>query len=315
MRAGKAQAIGAQKVSFRTDMRRHYWFYLMAVPGLLSLLFFSYGPMMGLAVAFLDYNPIKGIAKSAFVGLKHFQTALGTRFMWEAIGNTVWIKVMQTLVTFPFSVLLAVLLSQVVKRYRKAVQTATILPYFISWIVIAAMFRTLFSVNGGVVNEALVHWFGAPKAKDFMSDPVFFRWLLVFQDTWKMSGYFAIIYLAAITAIDETLYEVARIDGAGRWKQVWHVTLPGIKPTLMTMAIMLTGYLIVGPFDQVFTQYSAAVYSTADIVETYTFRVGYQNQKYGFSTAVSLMQSIIATLLVLSTNLIIRRLNAEDRIM
>lgn len=309
------RADAPNKVSFRLDMRRNHAFYLMALPGILSLLLFSYGPMAGLAVAFLDYNPIKGLMNSNFVGWKHFQTALRDRFFWETVRNTIFIKVGQTLITFPFSVFLALMLGEVGKRYRKVVQTATILPYFVSWIVIAAMFRTLFNVNGGLVNEVLVHIFGWERGKDFMSDPVFFRTLMIFQDTWKMSGYFAIIYLSAITAVDETLYKVARIDGAGRWRQMRNVTLPGIKSTLITMAIMLSGYLVMGPFDQVYTQYSPAVYSLGDIVETYTFRVGYQNQKYGLSTAIGMMQSIIATFLVVGTNFIIRRVNAEDKMM
>ena len=259
---------GVRKRSMLEDLRRNGAFYLMVLPGLLSLLFFSYGPMVGLSVAWLDYNPIKGFAKSNFVGWKYFEEALSTRFMWDAIKNTLYIKVFQTLITFPFSVIVAILLSEVGRRYRKLVQTATILPYFISWIVVASMFKTIFSVNGGVVNAVLTTFFGWEKPVDFMSQPQFFRWLIILQDAWKMGGYFAIIYLSAITSIDTTLYEVARIDGAGRWRQIASVTLPGIKPTLLTMGIMLSGYLIVGPFDQVYTQYSPSEYSMCDIVET-----------------------------------------------
>lgn len=302
----------AKRATVLGDLRKNGVFYLMAVPGLLTLLFFSYGPMVGLSVAWLNFNPIKGFAKSTFVGWKYFKEAFSSRFIWEAIANTFIIKLGQTLLTFPASVLLALLLNEVGKRFRKAVQTATILPYFISWIVIASMFRTIFSVNGGLVNAILTSWFNWKQAKDFLSDPVFFWGLIIVQDTWKMGGYFAIIYLSAIAAIDGTLYEVARIDGAGRWRQMLSVTLPGIMPTLLTMAVMLTGYLIIGPFDQVYTQYSPSVYSTADIVETYTFRMGYQNQKYGFSTAVTLVQSVAATLLVVMTNFIIRRINRSD---
>lgn len=308
MKSGVAKR---ERLSFGEDLRRHHVFYIMALPAIAAVLLFSYGPMFGLAVAFLDYNPIKGIAKSTFVGWKHFETALRDRFFWETVRNTLIIKTGQTIVTFPFSVFLALMLGEVGKRYRKFVQTSTILPYFISWVVIAAMFRTIFSTNGGLVNALLIEYAGWQKGMDFMSNPTFFRYLLIFQDTWKMGGYFAIIYLAAITAIDDTLYEVARIDGAGRWKQMAHVTLPGISPTLFTMAIMLSGYLVLGPFDQVFTQYSPSVYSTGDIVETYAFRVGYQNQKYGLSTAIGLMQSIIATSLVIFTNFIIRRVNTD----
>ena len=138
-----------KKNSILWDIKRNHVFYLMILPGFLSVLFFSYGPMAGLSVAWLDYNPIKGFAGSVFVGWKHFKAALSTRFMWDAIGNTIFIKIFQTLITFPFSILLAVLLGEVGKRFQKTVQTATIMPYFISWIVIASMFRNIFSANGG----------------------------------------------------------------------------------------------------------------------------------------------------------------------
>lgn len=296
----------------RMELRVNGALYLMVLPGLLSLLFFNYGPMLGLSVAWLDYNPLKGFAKSTFVGWKYFLEAIHSRFIWDALKNTILIKLGQTLVTFPGSVLIALLMHEVGRRYRKFVQTATILPYFISWIVIVSMIKALFSVNGGLVNSVMVHYMGWKKPKDFMSDPTFFRTLVIFEDIWKMGGYWAMIYLSAITAIDETLYEVARLDGAGRWRQMTAVTLPGIRPTLLTMAIMLSGYLISGPFEQVYTQLSPAVYSTGDIIETYTYRIGFQNSRYGFSTAVSLMQSIASTSLVLLTNLLIRQFNRRE---
>lgn len=285
--------------------------YLMMLPAILGVIFFSYGPMFGIALAWFDYNPLLGFAKAKFMGWKYFKEALGSRFIWDALRNTVIIRVGQTIVCFPGSILLALLLHEVGKKYRKFVQTTTILPYFISWIVIASTIKTMFSVNG-LLNSVLTTWFGWEKAKDFMSDPQFFRYLMIFEDFWKMGGYWAIIYLSAITAIDETLYEVARLDGAGRWRQMAHVTLPGIKPTILTIAILLTGYIVSGPFDQVFTQYSNAVLSTGDIIETYTYRVGFQNGKYGFSTAVSLLQAIVSTSLVLFTNMLISRFNKRE---
>lgn len=313
MQVKKTGVPKVKKRSVREELRRNGAFYLMAALGLASVLVFSYGPLVGLSVAWLDYNPLKGFMKSRFVGWKNFQDALSSRFVWEAVGNTVIIKLGQTIITFPFGIMLAVLMHELGRKFRKAVQTATILPYFISWIVVASMFRNVFSTNGGLINGILTTYLGWAQPKDFMSDPEFFRWMIIFQDAWKMGGYWAIIYLTAIAGIDEGLYEVARIDGAGRWRQIFSITIPCIKTTILTMAIMLMGYLIIGPFDQVMTQYSPSVYATADIIETYTYRMGISNSKYGFATAAGLMQSVVALLLVLLTNLIIRRVSREDK--
>lgn len=302
----------AKKIpGFFEEIRRNWVLYLMILPGLAALLVFSYGPMFGISVAFLNYNPVKGISESTFVGFANFQEAFKSKFFWDAFRNTLIIKLGQSFVTFPSAIILALLLNEASSLVKRIVQTASILPYFISWIVIAAMFQNLLTPSGGVINEILVTYFGMAKPISFLSTPVLFRWLVILQDTWKMGGFFALIYLAAITRIDPTLYEVAIVDGANRWQQTWFVTLPGIRSTIVTMMILLMGYLVIGPFEQIYAQYGPSVYSTGDIIETYSFRLGISQFKYGFATAVGLFQSIMAAGLVILTNFIVRKIDEE----
>jgi len=284
----------------------------MALPAILAILVFGYGPLFGLSFAFLDYSPVRGISGSEWVGLKHFNTAFRNPFFLTALRNTVIIKGLQTIVGFPSAIILALLLNEVRLRwFKRVVQTATMLPYFISWIVVAAMFRNLLAPTDGVVNEVLQNVFGFEEPVIFLSDPIKFRWLMVFQDTWKFCGFFAMIYLAAIARIAPTLYEAAMVDGANRWQQTWHITLPGIRTTMVTLFVMLVGYLIIGSFEQVFAQYNVSVYSTSDILETLTYRLGLQQSRYGFAIAVGLFQSAIAAALVIFTNFLVKRLDQE----
>ncbi len=299
-------------MAWRDDLRKHWSIYAMVLPALLLVLIFSYGPLFGLSIAFLDYSPARGLWGSRFVGFKHFEAAFTNPFFMSALGNTLVIKFLQTVVGFPAAVILALLLNEVRLRWFKSiVQTATMLPYFISWIVAAAMFRNLLSPSYGVVNEVLQSIFGFSEPFVVLSDPERFRWFIVFQDTWKFVGFFSIIYLAAMAAIDPTLYEVAMVDGANRWQQTWHITLPGIRTTMVTLFIILIGYLMIGSFEQIFAQYNVSVYSTGDILETFTYRLGLQQSKYSFATAVGLFQALIAAGLVIFTNYLVKRVDQE----
>ena len=238
-RPGKA---GAQprRVPWYRELRQHWQLYLMALPAVLAVLVFSYGPMFGASVAFLDYSPVRGVTRSEWVGLANFQDAFNNPFFLPALRNTLIINVLKLAVGFPSAIILALLLNEVrLKWFKRTVQTATMLPYFISWIVAASMFRNLLAPQG-VVNEVLVNAFGLQPIT-FLSDPLIFRWVIVFQDTWKYCGYFAVIYLAAMAAIDPVLYEAAEVDGANRLQQIRHITLPGISATMITLFVILTG--------------------------------------------------------------------------
>jgi len=292
------------------DLRRHWPLYLMALPGVLAILIFSYGPLFGTSIAFIDYSPVRGVLHSPWVGLEWFRKAFQNPLFWPAVRNTLIIKGLQTIIGFPAAIILALLLNEVRLRwYKSMVQTATILPYFISWVIIGSMFRNLLG-SGGVINEIVTNILGGSEVR-FLSNPFIFRWVVVLQDTWKFCGYFAVLYLAAISAIDPALYEAAMVDGANRWRQTWHITLPGIRPTMITLLIILSGYLIVGSLEQMIVMYSVSVYSTADIIPTLTLRLGLGRSEYSLATAVGLFQGVIAFGLVLLTNQLVKRFGEE----
>lgn len=307
----RKQPIRKIRRSRHRGMIRHWPLYVMLLPSLFSLLVFGYGPYFGLTVAFQDFSIIRGYFGSQWAGFKHFIAAFETPFFFDALWNTLIIKGFQTLVGFPSAIILALMLNEVRLRwFKRTVQTVTMLPYFISWIVIAAMFRNLMTTDG-LVNQILQLGFGFKEPIKFLSDPLIFRWFIILQDTWKFAGFFAVIYIAAISAISPILYEAATVDGATRWQQAWHITLPGIRRTMLTLFILLVGYLMIGSFEQIFCQYSVVVYPTADILETYTYRLGLQQGKYSFATAVGLFQASVAVLLVVSANFVVRRWGEE----
>jgi len=281
----------------------------MLAPGLLAVLIFSYGPMLGICIAFLDYTPARGILGSTFVGLKWFKAAFDNPLFLNAVKNTFIIKGLQTLVGYPFAIILAICLNEIRSKLCKSVvQTVTFLPYFISWAIISTMFKNILGTEG-VINELIVSMGGNRVA--FLSTPNIFRWIIVFQDTWKWCGYFAIMYLASMTNINPNLYEAAEIDGASRLQKIWHITIPGIKTTMITLAVILIGYLVGGSFEQVFSMYNTSVYSTGDIIETFVYRLGLGSNQYSLATAVGLVQGGVAFLLVTVMNSIMKKATGE----
>ncbi len=279
----------------------------MALPGVLSILVFGYGPLFGLVIAFLDYSPVRGVTGSEWVGLDNFRRALASPFFDQALRNSLIISTLKLAIGFPSAVILALLLNEARARwFQRTVQTATILPYFVSWVVIGAMYRALLAPDG-LINEVR-ELVGLDRVV-FLSNPELFRWVIVFQDTWKSAGYFAVLYLAAMAAIDPILYEAARVDGASRWRQTLDITLPGIRSTMVTLFILLSGYLIYAGWEQVVVMYNPSVYRTADILETFTLRLAMTQGQYGMATAVGLFQSVIGLTLVLLANILTRRFN------
>jgi ABC-type polysaccharide transport system permease subunit len=293
---------------FARELRRHWQYYAMALPAVVAILLFGYAPLVGVLIAFQDYSPVRGMWNSEWVGLENFRTAFASPFFHIALRNTLILNSLKILIGFPAAIVLALLLNEVrVTWFKRTVQTATILPYFISWVVAATMFRNLLAPEG-VVNEIITNVFGGEQIV-FLSDPALFRWVIVLQDTWKFCGFFAILYLAAMAGIDPTLYEAAAVDGASRWQRVWSITLPNIRPTMITLLVLLTGWIIQGGFEQVLVMYNSSVYSTGDILETLTLRLALSQSKYGLAAAVGLFQSAISLLLVLGTNWLVKRWN------
>lgn len=277
-------------------------FHMMIWIPLLFIIIFNYVPMFtGFSVAFKDYKPGLGIMDSPWVGLKHFETIFKTDDTIRALKNTLIIAIMKIIANLIVPIIFALLLNEVrCKWFKRTTQTITYLPYFLSWIIMAGILTNILKTDGGLVNRVV---------EAFGHEPIFFlgsndtfRATLVVTDVWKNFGYNTIVYLAALTGIDPTLYEAAAIDGAGRWKQTLHVTLPGISMFIVLMTVLSIGNVLNAGFDQVFNLYNVSVYETGDIIDTLVYRLGIQQQQYSFSTAVGLFKSIISFILIAGSN-------------
>ncbi len=280
---------------------------VMLIPGLIYYVIFQYGPMYGVIIAFKDYSIVQGIWNSPWNDFGHFTRMFQGEYFPQVFRNTVVLGFFKLLFGFPMPILLALLLNEVRRSFfKRSVQTVSYLPHFLSWVVLGGIFMQFFTLEGPV--NAILSFFGLSPIS-FFTDPDWFRVLLVSTDVWKSMGWSSIIYLAAITSIDPQLYEAAIVDGANRFRQIVHITLPSIIPVVTIIFILRSGQLIKDDFDQVFNLYNSAVYSTGDVISTYAFRQGIQQFNYSFATAVDLFKNAIAFALVYSTNRISRRVN------
>nr|WP_230986741.1 ABC transporter permease subunit [Cohnella fermenti] len=269
----------------------------MLVPGLLALLVFQYVPMVGVVIAFQKFIPAKGLFGSKWVGLDNFRYMFDLPDFWNIIWNTFYIAIMKIIVGLVVPVTIAVLLNEVRKEaIKRSIQTLIYLPHFLSWVILSGILVDILSPNEGIVN-------GMIKALGF--DPIFFlgsnAWFpytLVLSHEWKEFGFSTIVYLAAIAGINPSLYEASIVDGASRWRQTWHVTLPGMAPLIVLMATLSIGGILNAGFDQVFNLYSPVVYQSGDIIDTFVYRTGMLEAQYGLATAVGLLKSAVSMLLI-----------------
>lgn len=277
-------------------------YHLMLAPGMLFLLLFHIVPLGGLIMAFQNYVPIKGLLGSDFVGLKNFQRLFRLPTFWNVLKNTVVISVSKLVLVTLAAIVFALLLNECRNlKFKRIVQTTVYLPHFLSWVILAVMFSNLFSYTG-IINQ-LAGLFGR-EPEMFMISNQWFRKILIGGEVWKEFGYSAIVYVAAMTNIDPTLYEAAGMDGANRLKKILYITLPGIVPTIVLMTTLNMGKILSGGFDQVFNLYSPLVYQTGDIIDTYVYRMGLVDLQYSNGTAVGLFKSLISfVLLVVSYKL------------
>lgn len=272
-------------------------YHLMLLPGLLLVLIFNYGPMFGLVMAFQDYRPAKGFLGSAWVGLKHFKRFLAYPDIEKIVFNTVFIAVFKLVLGILVPVLFALFLNMIKNKLLNGfIQTITCLPYFLSWVILGGVFVNILSPSNGIVNEIIQFFGGEPLY--FLGDNRLFPWTMIVTDVWKTFGYSSIIYLASISSIDPALYEAARVDGAGKLKQVIHVTLPGILPMVFVMGVLSLGNILNAGFDQIFNLYSPMVYESGDILDTFIYRLGIDDAQYSFSSAVGLIKSLISLIMV-----------------
>ena len=286
--------------SQRRKIKSQSMYHIMMLPGMLFLFVFSYIPMFGIIMAFQDYVPAKGILGSKFVGLKHFKYMFSLPDIGHIFANTMIIAIGKIILGTFMAICFAILLNEIrSKFFKKSVQTIVYLPHFLSWVVLAAVVVNMVNLDG-IVN-VLLETIGIGKI-NFLGSNTWFRPMIILTDVWKEFGYNSIVYLAAITAIDPGLHEAAAMDGAGWWKRVWYITLPGMLPIILLMAAMnLTSILSAG-FDQIYNLYSPMVYQTGDVLDTYVYRMGLISRQYSFSTAVGLLRSVVGMILMLSAN-------------
>lgn len=287
--------------------RRHWFIYALLLPGLCFCGLFSYGPFYGLILAFKDLNLKLGIWNSPWVGFENFKVLLTDPYFYTVVSNTVIINVYNIIIGFPFTVFLALMLSEIQRRYIKStLQTAVYLPYFISWVVFAGIIRIMLNYNG-IVNQMLESLFGT--TYNFLTNPRSFRLLVVAADIIKSSGYGTIIYLAAIAGVNPELYESAKVDGANRYHMIRHITLPRIFPSIAVLLIMRVANLFGSNFDQIFNLYNPLVYKTGDVLSTYIYRTGLGESRFEVATAQGMIFSVLGLFTALTANRFIKRMN------
>ena len=272
----------------------------MILPSVIILFIYCYIPMAGIVISFQQFNPFKGFLHSPWVGLENFRYMLSLPDIYQVIWNTVFISVMKILAGLFVPIVMALLLNEVGnEKYKRIVQTSIYFPYFLSWVILSGILMDILSINGGVVNQ-LLGLIGIEPVY-FLGNDKIFPFVLVITDVWKGFGFSTIVYMAALTGIDPSLYEACIVDGGGRWKQTLHITLPGIMPTIILLATLSLGNVLNAGFDQVFTLYSPSVYRTGDILDTFIYRLGLESRQYSVATAVGLFKSVISFILILTS--------------
>ncbi|MBO0603488.1 sugar ABC transporter permease [Sporosarcina sp. E16_3] len=272
----------------------------MLLPGMIFLVIFTYIPMAGIFMAFQDYVPAKGLLGSPFVGLENFTYMFSLPDISKIFRNTIVIALGKIILGTLLAIVFSIILNEIrLKFLKNSIQTIVYLPHFLSWVVLASVVLNMFNLDGSV-NQILT-FFGFEKL-NFLGSNKLFQPLLIGTDVWKEFGFNSIVYLAAITAVDPGLHEASSIDGANWWKRIWHITLPGMLPIILLLAILSLPNILNAGFDQVYTLYTPMVYETGDILDTYVYRIGLIGREYSFGTAVGLFKSIIGMVLILSAN-------------
>ena len=295
-----------RKVSVLTKLKHYRWLYLMLIPGIAYFAVFKYAPMYGITIAFQDYLPFLGYSGSPWVGFKHFQALFSGPDFPRIMGNTLILAALHVLITFPAPIIVALLLNELrIEWVKRAVQSSLYIPHFLSWTIIASLTFLLFGLDPGPITKVASSLLG--HQVDFLADPAWFRPLIILQSLWKGTGWGTIIYLAALTGVDPTLYEAARIDGASRWRQMWHITLPAIRSTVVVMAILLAGSLLDTGFEQIYLMTNSLNRSVADVFDTYVYIMGITQGAFSYSTAVGLFKAAIGIVLIFGANWLARK--------
>lgn len=297
--------------SMRRRIAKDWDLYLLLLPGFIWYLLFCYKPMVGLITAFYDYNVFKGLRGSTFVGLANFSEFVKGPDFLRTVKNTLMIAVWQIIICFPLPIVLAIAITEIKSRFiKKLTQTATFLPYFISVVVVCGMVINFLSPSTGIVNLFMKKLGLAPVY--FMVEPKYFRFIYTMMTLWQTAGFNAIVYIAAIMGIDAQLYEAAIVDGANKWKRIVHITVPGILPTVITMFIMNIGKMVKVGYESILLLYQPTTYPVADVISTYSYRIGIENGNYGLATAAGLFEAVVALLLVTAANKFSKRVSENS---
>jgi len=300
-----------KKLGFFQKVKRDRQLIVLMIPGLLFYLIFRYGPMYGLVIAFKKYSPFKGVFDSPWVGLDNFVKFFSNKDFLILLRNTLLLGLYGLLWSFPITILFALLLNEVRhKLFKKTVQTVSYLPTFLSLVIICSMTIDILSPNGGLINKIITFFGGSPIY--FMQSPKWFRTVYVASGVWAGTGSSAIIYLAALAGVDPSLYEAARIDGCGRLRMMWNITIPSIMPTIVTMLILNSANIFRVGADKVLLLYNPLTYEVADVFSTYLYRMAFTNHDYGYAAAVGMFESVVCGIILFVTNYLSRKVTNES---
>ncbi|QCT01491.1 ABC transporter, permease protein [Paenibacillus algicola] len=282
------------------DLALNKYLYIMMIPVIAYYVIFQYGPMYGAIIAFKDYSPMKGVMDSEWVGLAHFQSFFESYYFWRILKNTLILSLYSLCFEFPAPIILALLINEVRnKRFKSIVQSVTYMPHFISLIVICGIIKD-FTNSGGLINTFITYLGGDGQA--MLQKPELFRSIYIISDIWQGMGWTSIIYLAALMNVDQEQFEAARIDGAGRLRQIWNISIPGILPTIIIMLILRIGNLLSVGFEKIILLYNPAIYDTADVISTFVYRKGLLEFGWSYSAAVGLFNSVVNLILLVLAN-------------
>lgn len=291
-------------------LKKHRVLYLMLLPGIAYYVIFHYIPMYGVTIAFKEFNIMKGIMGSKWVGLEHFRYLFSLDKFSEIFANTLIISLQRLVFGFPAPIIMSLLLNEVSQlKLKKAIQTSIYLPHFISWVILGGILINLLSIDNGLFNQIRIFFGKEPLG--YLTSEKYFRGTLVFSMIWKEYGWGTIIYIAALAGVDPNLYEAAVIDGCSRLRLVWHITLPAIRSTIVVMLILRLGQLMQAGFEQIFILYHPGVYRVADIIDTYVYRIGLGQGRFSLATAVGLFKSVINMALLITANRLARRFGEQ----
>jgi putative aldouronate transport system permease protein len=300
------QKVAVPPRSLLKDIRRHFSVYILLVIPFIYYVIFKYIPMWNGQIAFKDFMPLDGVVGSRWIGFEHFKTFFKSFYFWELLGNTLFYSFGKLLVSVPVAIILALTIYESVHpALRKIVQTLAYLPHFLSWVIMYGILLVLLAPGDGIVNDVIKFFGGQPIA--FLTDTKTFPWIVILSDAWKEMGWSAIIFIAALMAIDPSLYEAAMVEGVTAVQRVWYITLPSIRPVIVMVVLLRLGTILDAGFNQIFMLYSIPVYSVADIIDTWVYRQGLLEFQFGLATAVGIFKGVIGMITIVFSNWLVKR--------